>query len=388
MKNFNNSRKQAVSRVSKPSAKGKYEPKKASENSPPKKVAKLARRKPIKGKYEQKKSNPPLSEKSSPKKLVSRKSAPKNHYEPKKSSPLANEKLQPARASKRLQRKPITKDKYHSQKSLPPERLQKVLARAGLGSRREIETWIREGRVRVNKRVATIGERVNLNDQISLNGRLINSMKLQPPPRQVLCYHKPVGEVCTRRDPEGRSTIFARLPPPKYGRWISIGRLDCNTSGLLLLTTDGELAHRLMHPSYQLEREYAVRILGQVDEAMLKRLREGVTLDDRLAQFNNITDAGGAGANHWYHVTLMEGRKHEVRRLWESQGVTVSRLIRIRFGTIHLPAGLKMGHIVELTHQQQQALLQLVGLTDKTPSTFPPSTPTRVNRRNKIFKRR
>lgn len=448
MKNFNNSRKQAVSRVSKPSAKGKYEPKKASENLPPKKIAKLARRKPIKGKYEppasensppkkeiakrvlrkpikgeyepkksnppmsenrqpkkvakftrrkpikdqyeQKKSNPLLSEKSSPKKLVSRKPAQKNQYEQKKSSPLASEKLQPVRAPKRPQGKLATKGKYPPKKSIPPtpERLQKVLARAGLGSRREIETWIREGRVRVNKRVATIGEQVNLNDQISLNGRLINSMKLQQPPRQVLCYHKPVGEVCTRRDPEGRPTIFARLPPPKHGRWISIGRLDCNTSGLLLLTTDGELAHRLMHPSYQLEREYAVRILGQVDEAMLKRLREGVTLDDGLAQFNNITDAGGAGANHWYHVTLMEGRKHEVRRLWESQGVTVSRLIRIRFGTIHLPAGLKMGHIVELTHQQQQVLLQLVGLTDKTHSPFLPSTPTRANRNNKIFKRR
>jgi len=296
---------------------------------------------------------PPSRKQTTPRTL---KSSTKNKS--KKSNPSL--KSPAKKIGKSTTQSPLKKSK----KSFPlaTEKLQKVLARAGLGSRREIETWIAQGRVQVNKQIATIGTRVSLNDQISLDGRLIKTEKLQQPPQQILCYHKPVGEVCTRRDPEGRPTIFARLPSPKYGRWISIGRLDCNTSGLLLLTTDGELAHRLMHPSYGMEREYAVRILGQVDEAMLQRLSEGVSLDNKLARFTHIADAGGVGANHWYHVTLTEGRKHEVRRLWESQGVTVSRLIRIRFGPIHLPPGLKTGDLVELPTQQQQVLLQSVGL--------------------------
>ncbi|EDN72882.1 ribosomal large subunit pseudouridine synthase B [Beggiatoa sp. SS] len=218
------------------------------------------------------------------------------------------------------------------------EKLQKVLARVGLGSRREIETWIEEGRVKVNQYIATLGARVSPHDEIRVNERRIRQSDLQTPSRQqILCYHKPIGEVCTRHDEEGRTTIFERLPSPKHGRWISIGRLDLNTAGLLLLTTDGDLAHRLMHPSYDIEREYAVRILGEVDLDMLKRLREGIELEDGMAQFKRVFDAGGSGANHWYHVTLMEGRKHEVRRLWESQGVTVSRLMRIRFGPVSLP---------------------------------------------------
>jgi len=242
------------------------------------------------------------------------------------------------------------------------EKLQKVLARAGLSSRRQIETWIKSGRVQVNRRTATIGDRVSLTDDIRVDERKISLSALQPPPRQVLCYHKPVGEVCTRQDPEGRTTVFKRLPPPKQGRWISIGRLDLNTAGLLLLTTDGDLAHRLMHPSYTIEREYAVRILGEVDDEMLKRLRDGVLLDDGKASFKRIVEAGGRGANHWYHVMLSEGRKHEVRRLWESQSVVVSRLIRIRFGPILLPPGLRRGHFVELDVKDQQALSQIVGL--------------------------
>jgi len=191
---------------------------------------------------------------------------------------------------------------------------------------------------------------------------MINKIKTIRPPQQVLCYHKPVGEVCTRQDPEGRTTVFKRLPPPEQGRWISIGRLDLNTAGLLLLTTDGDLAHRLMHPSYTIEREYAVRILGAVNDEMLKRLRDGVLLDDGKASFKRIVEAGGRGANHWYHVMLSEGRKHEVRRLWESQGVVVSRLIRIRFGPILLPPGLRRGHFVELDVKDQQALSQIVDL--------------------------
>ncbi len=263
---------------------------------------------------------------------------------------------------------------------MPTEKLQKVLARAGLGSRRQIETWIRDGRVQVNQHIATIGERVSNLDNIRVNGRRMST--LQTPPRQILCYHKPVGEVCTRNDPEGRTTIFERLPPPKQGRWISVGRLDLNTAGLLLLTTDGELAHRLMHPSYTIEREYAVRILGEVDAAMLKRLHNGVQLEDGMARFVHITDAGGNGANHWYHITLNEGRKHEVRRLWESQGVTVSRLIRIRFGPFSLPKGLRMGHHTELDIQSQKALLKVVGLNvPQSPSTLP-------FKKRKTFKRK
>lgn len=255
-----------------------------------------------------------------------------------------------------------------SQRKSPTEKIQKVLARAGLGSRRQIETWIRDGRVQINRHTATIGDRINQTDKIHLNG---HKLRLHSPPRQILCYHKPIGEVCTRHDPENRSTIFENLPPPKHGRWINVGRLDINTMGLLLLTNDGELAHRLMHPSYTIEREYAVRILGEVNEEVVKRLRDGVRLSDGMASFKRISDAGGSGANHWYHVILNEGRKNEVRRLWESQGLTVSRLIRIRFGPFSLPRGLRLGRYIELNNQNQQALLQAVGFP--TPARHPPS---------------
>jgi 23S rRNA pseudouridine2605 synthase len=256
-----------------------------------------------------------------------------------------------------------------STEKLQTEKLQKVLARAGLSSRRKIETWIQEGRVQVNRRTATLGDRVNITDDIYVDKRKISPSVLQASPQQILCYHKPIGVVCTRHDPENRPTIFKRLPPPKQGRWINIGRLDFNTAGLLLLTTDGELAHRLMHPSYTIEREYAVRILGEVDDTMFKNLREGVQLDDGMASFKRIFDAGGSGVNHWYHVILNEGRKHEVRRLWESQGVKVSRLIRIRFGPILLPPGLLRGHHVELDNKALRELLQIVDLKIHRPPT-------------------
>jgi 23S rRNA pseudouridine2605 synthase len=255
-----------------------------------------------------------------------------------------------------------------STESPQTEKLQKVLARAGLGSRREIEIWIQEGRVHVNRQIATIGDRVNLKDELRVDGRKISWSALQIPPRRVLCYHKPAGEVCSRHDPEGRTTVFERLPSTKRGRWINIGRLDFNTAGLLLFTTDGELAYRLMHPSYNIEREYAVRILGEVDKEILKRLQEGVQLDDGMAHFNKIVYAGGNGANHWYHVSLNEGRNHEVRRLWESQGVTVSRLIRIRFGPISLPRQLWAGHYIELNRENRFTLLKLVGLNTPSPT--------------------
>ncbi len=245
------------------------------------------------------------------------------------------------------------------------EKLQKVLARAGLGSRRQIETWIQEGRVQVNRKTAIIGQRVSHKDDIRLNGRRVTSKRLQPQVSQIICYHKPVGEVCTRCDPEGRPTIFKNLPDLAAGRWIAVGRLDINTSGLILLTNDGELANRLMHPSYGLEREYAVRVLGNVSDEMLTHLKTGVELEEGVAHFDDIRDAGGDGANHWYHVTIKEGRKREVRRLWESQGITVSRLIRIRYGRVRLPPYLRAGHWVELDKEIKHDLLKQVDLHKK-----------------------
>jgi 23S rRNA pseudouridine2605 synthase len=241
------------------------------------------------------------------------------------------------------------------------EKLQKVLARAGLGSRREIETWIEMGRVQINRQLATLGQRVGTQDEISVDGRKLR-LKFESS-RQIICYHKPAGEVCTRHDPAGRQTIFERLPTLRQGRWITVGRLDLNTSGLLLLTTDGELAHRLMHPSYQIEREYAVRILGEVHSEMLTRLRAGVMIEGHQLSFKQIKIVSEqGGANHWYHVILTEGRNHEVRRLWESQGVVVSRLIRVRFGPVLLPRNLRMGHYIDLDKITEQKLLQQVRL--------------------------
>ncbi|MFU8797637.1 MAG: 23S rRNA pseudouridine(2605) synthase RluB [Gammaproteobacteria bacterium] len=227
------------------------------------------------------------------------------------------------------------------------EKLQKVLARAGLGSRRQIEGWIDEGRVSINGNVAKVGDRVDTTARIMVDGRPVRIHAADAVKRRVLLYHKPEGEICTRKDPEGRPTVFDSLPLIRGQRWLSIGRLDINTSGLLLFTNDGELAHHLMHPSYEIEREYAARILGKVDQAMLDRLRKGVQLEDGLAAFDEIHDAGGEGANHWYHVVLREGRNREVRRVWESQGVKVSRLIRVRYAHITLPRQLRAGKWME-----------------------------------------
>ena len=222
------------------------------------------------------------------------------------------------------------------------ERLHKALATAGVGSRRLIETWITEGRIMVNGQIATLGQQIFGDERVQIDGRSVSLRR--PTQGQVLIYHKPEGEVTTRHDPEGRPTVFKRLPKPQGGRWINIGRLDINTSGLLLLTNDGELAHRLMHPKYGLEREYAVRVLGKISEQILQNLITGVMLEDGIAQFERIEAAGGTGANHWYHVILKEGRTREVRRLWESQGVVVSRLLRVRYGSMVMPAGLASGH--------------------------------------------
>ena len=240
------------------------------------------------------------------------------------------------------------------------ERLQKFLARMGLGSRRQIEDWIRQGRITVNGVAAQLGGQVNGAEKIQIDGR---PLQLRPfgQRRRVLAYYKPVGEMTTRSDPEGRPTIFERLPPLRDGRWIAVGRLDLTTQGLLLVTNDGELTNRLMHPSSQIEREYAVRVLGEVAPEMLKRLREGVTLEDGVARFDDLREAGGEGANRWYHVVLREGRNREVRRLWESQGVTVSRLTRVRYGPVALRRGLHPGRWDELDETQIGALLAAVG---------------------------
>lgn len=242
------------------------------------------------------------------------------------------------------------------------EKLQKVLARMGLGSRREVESWIQAGRVSVNGEPATLGCRIDSLDQVSVDGRPLRRDLASEVTRRVLIYNKPEGEVCTRDDPEGRPTVFAQLPRLKQGRWINIGRLDINTSGLLLFTTDGELANRLMHPSYQMDREYAVRVMGEVDEEMIERLKEGVMLDDGPARFTDIVSSGGEGINRWYHVCLMEGRNREVRRLWESQGVRVNRLKRVRFGPVFLGAELPVGRYREMKQNEIDTLSAEVGL--------------------------
>jgi 23S rRNA pseudouridine2605 synthase len=242
------------------------------------------------------------------------------------------------------------------------EKLQKVLARAGLGSRREMERWIDSGRVSVNGKIVGLAERVTENDVIRVDGNVVAKQKMQQRRCRVLAYHKPVGEVTSRDDPEGRSTVFDRLPAMSGGRWIVVGRLDISTSGLLLFTTDGELANRLMHPSYTVEREYAVRVMGEVQKETLERLRSGVELEDGPAHFDEIVDVGGEGVNHWYHVKLSEGRNREVRRLWESQGVTVSRLMRVRYGNITLQRHLRPGRWEELNEQQVRELRASVGL--------------------------
>ncbi len=245
------------------------------------------------------------------------------------------------------------------------EKLQKVLARAGYGSRRELEEWIKSGRVKVNNQTAALGDRVSETDRISVDGKPVQQARLKERRSRVLVYHKPIGEVCTRSDPEGRDTIFNHLPRLASGRWITIGRLDLNTSGLLLITTDGDLANRMMHPSHQVEREYAVRVLGDVTADMLKRLKEGVELDDGPAHFDVVAKAGGDGANQWYHVILREGRNREVRRLWESQGVQVSRLMRVRYGAVSLPRGQRPGRWEDLSDEAVNALRKSVGLAAK-----------------------
>lgn len=243
------------------------------------------------------------------------------------------------------------------------EKLQKVLARAGHGSRREMERWIAAGRVSIDGRIAALGDRVEAGQTVRIDGHPLSAAARRTPRVRVLLYHKPEGEVSARNDPEGRPTVFDRLPPLRNGRWIGIGHLDLATSGLLLLTNDGELANRLMHPRHALLREYAVRVRGLVDDTVLARLRAGVTLEGGRARFDEIEDAGGSGSNHWYRVRLREGRNREVRRPWEAVGVSVSRLIRVAYGPVVLPRALRSGHWTPAEEDAVAALLAEAGMT-------------------------
>ncbi|CAG0951080.1 Ribosomal large subunit pseudouridine synthase B [Rhodocyclaceae bacterium] len=240
------------------------------------------------------------------------------------------------------------------------------MADAGLGSRREIEAWIAEGRVSVNGEPAHVGQRIQAGDKVRVGGRLVNLRFASRLPR-VLIYHKPEGEIVSRDDPEKRISVFDKLPRIRGGRWIAIGRLDFNSCGLLLFTSSGELANRLMHPRYGLERDYAVRVLGELSDEAAAQLKAGVQLEDGVARFLRFQEAGGEGANHWYDVTLAEGRNREVRRMFESVGVTVSRLMRVRYGPIRLPSNLKRGQCRELTPAEVEQLLKVLKAAGPAP---------------------
>jgi len=247
------------------------------------------------------------------------------------------------------------------------EKLQKVLARYGLGSRRQMEEWIRAGRVRINDRPASIGDRVGSQDRLSVDGQDLRVPSWVRPRLRILRYHKPAGELATRRDPEGRPTVFDRLPRLRGSRWVSVGRLDLNTEGLLLFTNDGDLANALMHPRAELERVYAVRVLGSLSDEQKHRLLSGVELEDGPARFLAIEDAGGEGSNRWYHVSLAEGRNREVRRLLAAVDLSVSRLIRIRYGPVSMPRHLKLGYFEELSDAERAELLAAVQWSDPKP---------------------
>ncbi len=243
-----------------------------------------------------------------------------------------------------------------------PQKLQKLLAQIGLGSRREVEEWIAAGRVSVNGVPAHIGQRIGFGDRVRANGRQVN-LRFAPRAPRVLLYHKQEGEIVSRADPEGRVSVFDHLPRIGGGRWVAIGRLDFNTEGLLLFTSSGDLANRLMHPRYEIEREYAVRIIGELSPEQDARLREGVELEDGIAHFNQLVSGGGEGTNRWYHVILSEGRNREVRRMFEAVGVTISRLIRVRFGPVALPPRLRRGMCVELSEEEVRGLMKALPST-------------------------
>lgn len=279
------------------------------------------------------------------------------------------------RSSRAQRAAPGDASKRGRHKELPgkPERLHKLLAQSGVGSRREMEELIAAGRVNVNGEVAQLGMSASPGDRVKVNGRLIHLKFSNRLPRVIL-YHKPEGEIVSRDDPDRRPTVFTSLPKMAGGRWVAVGRLDFNTSGLLLFTTSGELANRLMHPRYNLVREYAVRILGEVSEEKRQQLLSGVNLEDGPAQFSSFVDAGGQGVNHWYRVSLFEGRNREVRRMFEAVGAVVSRLMRVRYGPFALPPNLKRGQVRELEAAEVQKLLAEFGMEDPAPGR-PPRKP-------------
>jgi len=250
------------------------------------------------------------------------------------------------------------------------ERIQKALARQGLGSRRQIESWIKEGSIQLNGEVIGLGQQVQAGDVVMHSGRKIIIRDVHPTLPRVIMYHKPEGEICSRSDPEGRPTIFDHAPGLKHSRWIAVGRLDINTAGLILLTDDGDLANKLMHPSSQLQREYAVRVMGKATPEQLKQLTHGVELEDGKARFEDIVeDKGGdefsrtsSSFNHWYHVVLMEGRNREVRRMWEAVDLKVSRLMRVRYGSVLMTKSNRPGRFYELDPKQIRELASLAGI--------------------------
>lgn len=262
------------------------------------------------------------------------------------------------------------------------DKIQKLLAQAGVGSRREMEKVITEGRVTCNGQKVKLGDRASSHDKLAVDGKLVG-IPAQDTAGRVLIYNKPEAEICSRKDPEGRRTVFDRLPKPAGGRWIAIGRLDFNTTGLMLFTTDGQLANALMHPSSEIDREYLCRVLGNVDDTVCQRLLDGIMLEDGTAKFTDIVDGGGEGANHWYYVALMEGRNREVRRLWESQDVQVSRLKRVRFGQVFLPPKLKQGQWEEMPYKDVQDLYKMVGLTASKPAKVLPKEREKIERQQR-----
>ncbi|BBP43678.1 23S rRNA pseudouridine(2605) synthase RluB [Thiosulfativibrio zosterae] len=248
------------------------------------------------------------------------------------------------------------------------EKLQKILARAGFGSRRSVEEMISQGLVKVNGRTATLGDRAMPADTLKVNDQLVKETRLEKQATKVILYNKPEGEICSRKDEKGRETIFDHLPRIYNGRWVSIGRLDINTAGLLILTNNGELANRMMHPSYEVEREYSVRVFGEITEEILNNLRKGVMLEDGMAKFERITklpQQDDDSINQWYKVIIKEGRNREVRRIWESQGVQVNRLIRTRYGNFTLPRSLRRSKTEELTWKQVNQLLKSLDLPEE-----------------------
>lgn len=259
------------------------------------------------------------------------------------------------------------------------QKLQKFLAQSGLGSRRAMEGWIAEGKVTVNGAVATIGTRVAPGDLVKVGAQTVRWPAREKLPR-VLLYHKPEGEIVSRDDPDGRATVFEKLPSLRDGKWLAIGRLDFNTSGLLIFTSSGELANRLMHPRFEIEREYAVRIMGQLSGEQQKKLLTGIRLDDGVARCEMLEDEGGEGSNRWYRLALREGRNRVVRRLFEALGLTVSRLMRVRFGAVSLPPRLKRGQLLELPAAEVKALLEWLAQTVPQPPAEPRGSPEKRGR--------